>query len=133
MTLDINDLAWTIHQGNVDKGFYDAPPNNATALMLIVSELSEALEADRTGKHADINYFIDRKNEIENSKGKELDNEEYARLFKATIKDTYEDEIADAVIRLLDHCGYRGIDIQTHIAAKLAYNQSRPHKHDKSY
>jgi hypothetical protein len=128
-----NETARLIHQGNVDKGFYDTPPNNATALMLVVSELSEAVEADRAGKHAITSYFVSRKEEIEKSKGQELDNEEYQRLFKTTMKDTYEDEIADAIIRLLDHCAYRKIDIDAHIAAKIKYNQSRPHKHGKDY
>jgi hypothetical protein len=132
-SININDLANAIHKNNVEKGFYENPPNKATALMLVVSELSEAVEADRAGKFANIFYFFNRKNEIEQSKGQELDSEEYARLFKTTIKDTYEDEIADAIIRLLDHCAHKGIDIDAHIAAKVKYNQSRPHKHGKSY
>jgi hypothetical protein len=44
-----------------------------------------------------------------------------------------EDEVADAIIRLLDFCGARGIDIDWHIKNKLRYNATREHKHGKKY
>ena len=54
-------------------------------------------------------------------------------LFRSTIKDTFEDEIADAVIRLLDLSAGLNIDIEKHIEAKLKYNVSRPKLHGKAY
>ena len=57
----------------------------------------------------------------------------FKSAFKNNIKDSYEDEIADAVIRLLDHCGYRGIDIDWHINQKLKYNRTREKRHGKVY
>jgi len=47
------------------------------------------------------------------------------------VKDTFEDELADTIIRILDLCGYLGIDIDEHINLKMAYNRERPYKHNK--
>lgn len=50
--MDINDQALQIHAENVAKGWWDKWPNKAdryqTAMMLVVSELSEAMEGDIT-------------------------------------------------------------------------------------
>lgn len=102
--LGLNELAENIHKDNVDRGFYDSPRETGTMLMLIVSELSEALEAYRKDK------FVD-KNDLEG----EFDKEK----FKEKVKDTFEDEIADALIRILDMCGHMNIDIAKHVYQKL--------------
>ena len=47
--ISLNELAKTIHNDAAARGFYDRPPEFGTNLMLVVSELSEALEADRKG------------------------------------------------------------------------------------
>ena len=47
--------------------------------------------------------------------------------------DTFEDEIADAVIRLLDLAAGLGIDLEKHISSKVQYNETRPILHGKSY
>lgn len=114
----LNELAKRIHQDNVERGFYDEKRELGTLLMLIVSEVSEALEADRKGKHVNIHEIA-----------------EYANpdKFKEYVKDTFEDEIADTFIRLFDLVGYLGIDIEAHIGAKLAFNKTRGHKHGKKY
>ena len=120
---DLTKYAKEIHQANVAKGFYEKPVEVGTHLMLITSELAEALEADRHKLSADVDTF--QQDLVEGNSFKDS--------FKANIKDSYEDEIADAMIRLLDHCGYRGIDIDFHIKEKLKYNETRPHKHGKKY
>ena len=38
-----------------------------------------------------------------------------------------------AVIRIADLCGYLNIDLESHIKAKMRYNESRPYKHGKEY
>ncbi len=45
--MKINDLIRKAHTCAIEKGFYQKPVELGTALMLITSELSEALEADR--------------------------------------------------------------------------------------
>lgn len=115
---NLNKVCAEVHEEQVARGFYDEKREMGTLLMLIVSELSEALEADRKGRHIDISQFPP------------TDDPE---VFKATIKDSFEDEIADTFIRLFDLVGYLGIDIDAHIAAKMNFNRSRGYKHGKKY
>jgi len=61
------------------------------------------------------------------------ESDDTVQAFKNHIKDSFEDEIADAVIRLLDMCGGLRIDIDFHVTSKLMYNASRPYKHGKKY
>lgn len=127
----INDLSKRIHQANVQKGFYeDKNKNIPEILCLIHSEVSEALEAHRKGNHSDSNVI----KQLSESKDKEnIVNVAFEEIFKEHIKDTFEDEIADAIIRLLDLCGFLDINIESHIEAKLRYNSTRPFKHGKKY
>jgi len=53
--------------------------------------------------------------------------------FTKYLKDTVEDELADAVIRIADLAGYLEINLEEHIKAKMKYNLDRPHKHGKRY
>lgn len=87
--------------------------------MLCVSELSEALEADRKGNHA--KPFVS------------LSSEDFKDKFEKNCKDTFEDELADAIIRILDLCGYLRINIDNHIRLKMKYNRMREYKHGKRY
>ena len=40
---------------------------------------------------------------------------------------------ADNMIRILDLCGARSIDIEKHIEMKMKYNQTRERMHGKKY
>ena len=115
----LNKMAYEIHADAVNRGFYDEEREIGTLLMLIVSELSEALEADMNGHHVQANDLAS------------YSEEELSLKFSELVKDSFEDEIADAIIRLLDLVGYLGIDIDTHIKMKMAYNRSRAYKHGK--
>lgn len=114
----INKLAKEIHFANVAKGFYDEEREIGTLLMLIVSEVAEAMEADRKNRYANLSL---------------LPNGFDKGLFLENIKDTFEDEIADVFIRILDLCGHMNIDIEKHVELKLQYNKTRGYKHDKAY
>lgn len=120
----LNEASQIIHEANKQKGFYDEPREIGTLLMLVVSELAEALEADRKDKHTDFEAYKIKLN------SKPI---KQSSLFQEYIKDTFEDEITDAIIRLFDLCGYMNIDIEKHIDLKLRYNQERPNKHGKNY
>jgi len=120
----LNEAAKRIHAAAKEKGFYNTTPETGTALMLVVSELSEAMEADRNNHKANREVY-----EAIIGKGEKWD----AENFEFWIKDTHEDEITDAIIRLLDYAGFKNIDIEWHIREKLAYNLTRPHKHGKKY
>jgi NTP pyrophosphatase (non-canonical NTP hydrolase) len=124
-TTNLNILAAEIHLVNKEKGFWDKERNIGEMLMLVNSELGEAMEAHRKGKSAD---WIGYQEAIE---GRALMSKEEA--FEHCIKDSFEDEIADAVIRLLDLAAGLNINLDKHIEAKLAYNRSRDRFHGKEY
>lgn len=137
LPLQLNDFCKQHHADVLAKGFTEKQPI-ATKLMLIVSELSEALEADRRNKHANFIAFREAILRTDNTIGDivlpPLDSSEKSKLaFEAHIKDTFEDEIADAFLRLMDLCGEYNIDIETHIKMKSKYNKLRPAKHGKEY
>lgn len=119
----LNDYSREIHWYAKEKGFWDTPRETGTLLMLIVSELAEAMEADRKVRYARLKSF---------ETGLHLGGNWEAN-FEEYIKDTYEDEIADTLIRIFDLCGERNIDIDRHIALKLKYNQTREYRHGKKY
>ena len=134
---EINDLSKSIFKGNEAKGFWDKRINIGEKLMLVTSELSEALEADRK-KSMDKTILENFVNEYNNTsdgyvKTQEEIDDNFIASFKNNIKDSFQDEIADAIIRLLDLSGGLGIDIGTHIELKLKYNATRAHMHGKKY
>lgn len=124
--MNIKEIQKEIHKVNVEKGFWEDRKNVGEVLMLIVSELGEALEAHRSSRKALVELFdakaIDR-----------TEAADYQADFEQCIKDTFEDEIADTVIRILDMCEGFGIDLERHIELKLEYNRTRPYKHGKKY
>ena len=107
--IDVKHYATKAHEAAKAKGWWDEPSSMPTLKALIISELCEALEADRIGKHANVVYFKHRLAEIESSINSPVQNEiltqHYKTLFKSHIKDSVEDELADAAIRILDVLG----------------------------
>lgn len=98
-------LAVEIHANAKDKGFWDAEPDIEKFLMLIVCELSEAVEADREGRRADIIEY----NKVIGVPWGSKSAQSRTLPFKAWIKDTVEDELADAAIRILDLAEHLGV------------------------
>ena len=129
----LNESAKAIHTHNVMQGFWDEKRNVGELLMLVVTEISEAMEAHRDDKHSNIGNW--NRSHQEQLDAYSLSEDLYALekniSFKDAIKDSFEDEIADAIIRLLDLCGGMNIDIEEHIRAKVEYNKSRPRLHGK--
>jgi NTP pyrophosphatase (non-canonical NTP hydrolase) len=122
MTLnELRDLAYTYGK---KQGFHEQPTNFGESLMLIVSELSEALEADRNGK-----WYAASDNPHKGHEMSLLSKEEY----EISVHGTVEEEIADAIIRLCDLAGTYKINLNWHVAAKMHYKETRPYKHRKKY
>lgn len=107
--VNFNELAKRAYENARAKGFHDVERKDDHFLMLVVCELAEAVEADRSGRRAD-------RKEYERLVGA---CEEIVRphLFEMYIKDSVEDELADAVIRLLDFIGMKGIDVNKKLNA----------------
>lgn len=110
--MQIKDLVKESHKTAKEKGFWESK-NIPEKIMLVVTELAEAVEALRHGRMQITSY-----NKI-GSRGWE--------------KDTFEDEICDAFIRLADLCGYIGIDIEWQLKQKMEYNKKRAFKHGKKF
>ena len=76
------ELAKEIHANAVAKGFWDKPHSNEHYLMLVITELSEAVEAHRKGRMASIPERIE-----------DFPNKAFVPSFESHIKDTLEDEL----------------------------------------
>jgi NTP pyrophosphatase (non-canonical NTP hydrolase) len=130
--LDIS--AKVIHQNNVDKGFWDEERNVGELLMLVVSELAEAMEAHRGRRGNNEKEGIESFKELIISGNNWEDNADSLKLaYQDFIKGGFAEEIADAVIRLLDLSAGLGIDLEWHIQQKVAYNKTREKLHGKKY
>lgn len=127
----LNQSANVIFQNNKEKGFWDNDRNVGELLMLVTSELGEAMEAHRKGKFADLKQYYEISNKEWADKSPIEKKEKYC--FEKLVKDTFEDEIADAVIRLLDLSAGLGIDLEKHINEKVKYNKLRERLHGKQY
>jgi NTP pyrophosphatase (non-canonical NTP hydrolase) len=126
-TVHLTPLSEAVFKANEAKGFWDEDRNIGELLMLVTSELSEALEAMRKER------FTVSDAKVNNLLRDSLTDLGFKEGFEADVKDTFPDEIADAIIRLLDLCGGLEIDISKHVHLKLRYNKMRAHKHGKSF
>lgn len=125
--MNLTELSQRIHAGNVERGFYEHPATFPDRCMLIVSEIAEAVEAHRKGLTTD-------DGDVEQAcRMAKMEMASFPEFFRTIVKDTVEDELADAIIRLLDLSGYMNIDIDAHVQAKLAYNATRGTRHGKAY
>lgn len=76
-------------------GFHEEDLSVEHYLMLVLSEIGEAVEADRKGKSVD---FCGIKKCMQGSV-------DFSSMFSTFIKDSLPDELADVCIRLYDMCG----------------------------
>lgn len=123
---NLNEISKQVYEANRLKGFDVKKENLGQTLCLIHSEISEALEAIRHDKKASLMTFDYR----EEDRKTDLD---FQSDFQELIKDTFEDEIADTFIRLIDLVGALEIDIDRHIELKRRYNSLREYKHGKAF
>jgi len=100
--MNLNPLRDKVHENAVKHGFWEGERSIAECLALIHSEVSEALECDRNGKHA---------GELDAEGGMIIETLGWKLWFESYIKDTFEDELADVVIRCLDLCGKYNTDL----------------------
>lgn len=104
---DINDLADRAHDYLVRNGFCaakdDHPP---TDLMLIVTEVAEAMEVYRTG-HNIMDRWVDDDGKPQG----------------------FVIELADIIIRCIALAAHHSMNIQQAIWDKMLYNETRPFMH----
>lgn len=103
--MNLNELRDKAYRNAVAHGWHEENLSDEHFLCLVISEIMEAVEADRKGKYANreqFDYYM---------KLKERSSDEFVYAFKHGIKDTVEDELADACIRILDLAGLRNINL----------------------
>ena len=100
--MSLGELQEEAHRIAVEHGWWDRPRPAGEALMLVVTEVAETMEAFRAGN---------------------------PRSEKIPGFSKVEEELADAVIRILDFAGGRGLDLEGALVAKMRYNESRPYRH----
>ncbi len=105
--MNLNKLRDKAYQCAVAHGWHEENLSDEHFLCLVISELMEAVEADRKEKHAN------RANFEYCMKQRKRDDGEFMYAFKQDIKDSVEDELADACIRMLDLAGLRGYDLDS--------------------
>ncbi len=106
---DLNGLRDKAYRCAVAHGWHDQEYSDQHFLCLVISELMEAVQADRKNKHSDVksfNHTIENALREEHLSGNDYD-VHFATSFEVYIKDRIEDEFADACIRLLDLAGLR--------------------------
>ena len=102
----LNEYRDVCHASAKKKGWYDdaGERNIGEQLMLVVTEVAEAMEDLRVGAMS-LSY---------DSNGKPCG---------------FPIEVADVMIRLFDLAGYLQIDLEGAVDEKIAYNETRPHRH----
>jgi len=100
--MEISQMQVEVHRTAVEHGWWESPRPVGEVLMLMVTELAEAMEAYRNGNP-----------ESEKTPG-------FSQM---------EEELADVVIRLLDFAGGENLNIEGALIAKMAYNEKRPYRH----
>lgn len=112
----LNLVAEEVYQNAASKGFHDYEESNdqfiARSCANMHGEVSELWEAFRKHKLAEL---CDKAEAMQELKLEPLNNE--------------EEELADIIIRALDHARRRKIDIGQAVATKHTYNQTRPYRH----
>lgn len=98
--MTISELQDICHDIAVNSGWWEEDRNDGECIALMHSELSEALEALR-----------------------EPWTPENDPMINVSI------EFADVIIRILEYCGARGIDMEAALLRKIEINRDRPYKH----
>lgn len=112
---DWNILRDQAHEMAKRHGFWDETPSDNHFLCLIVSELMEAVEADRKDRRGNLKEMVEI---VDNQEKSEYGITNhwlefwFKTYFEENVKDSIGDELADAVIRILDLAGRHNINME---------------------
>lgn len=105
-TEKLTELRDRAYRAACDKGFHDEQKPDAVYKMLIITEIAEAVQADRKRRRVtrkvreDYEQFMQAYNDIS------------ITMYESAISGTLEDELADVIIRMLDYCGMKKIEFR---------------------
>lgn len=103
--MNLNSLRDKAYKIACEHGFHDKEYSDKHWLMLVITELSEAVEADKKDS-----YFDSENNDVD-AFYRAVQRKGFSTAFETYVKDTVSDEIADVVIRCLDFCGMKKFDL----------------------
>lgn len=106
----LEDAQARVYEVNKTNGWFDSDRTVGDDLALLHSEVSEMLEAYRDGGLADQTGSPSQPGGLPKPEG-------------------FGSEAADVLVRLLDTCQRRGIDLAGEFERKLAYNETRGNRH----
>lgn len=109
MNKKTNEFIERAHEMACKHGFHDKELSVEHCLMLVITEISEMVEADRKGKYAQVAIY---NRESATFHTEEFKNAHKKFCFERFIKDTFEDEMADTCIRLYDTAGAFGVKFE---------------------
>lgn len=124
---ELNRVAANIVEWRKRKGFSSGWHNMPTKLMLMVTELAEAMEAFRHFEDRTINYL----QEHEPQRLSKLPQAHQLSAEQLGYVTNFCEEMADVVIRILDTASSCGIDLEHEINKKMHKNEGRPFRHGK--
>ena len=108
---ELKDEAYSIAKAN---GWHEQEYSDEHSLMLIITEVAEAVQADRYNRHADVAKFKEYQEYYKTFiSSEEILTIRFKEDFEEYIKNSVEDELGDVIIRCLDLCGVKGLDAYT--------------------
>lgn len=118
----LTTLSRAAHSNAVDHDFWDDPaPEFGTSIALVHTEVTEAFEEWRHGEDFTTVYWKHANGSIV-SHPEDFPPDEVK-------PEGIPIELADILIRVFDIAGRYGIDLDTAVAQKMAYNTTRPSRH----
>lgn len=104
--MDLNKLRDEAYTDACKHGWHKEEHSDEHWLMLVLTEIAEAVQADRNDRHASVSRF------------NEEAGESFFIAYRECVSSTVEDELADIVIRCLDLAGLRNIKLSTPMPMK---------------
>lgn len=113
MTLDIAGWQKRVHANALDKGWWEDTPRH-----VLTEEIVPHIAAKLLMVHAEVSEAAEELRELRLKQWEDGGKPEGMVI-----------ELADVVIRVMDLCGYLGLDLEEAMWVKSTYNTTRGHRH----